>query len=329
MKPLAIIILIALTSACAFADAEYPKIKLDNGKIQVSIYLPDVNHGYYRGTRFDWSGIIDRIDYAGHHFYAPLYIEHDPLGHDHVSGPAEEFAMFNPMGFSEAKAGESFVKIGVGLLAKDTDSEYKFYSDYKIIRAGKWNIEHGSDWVSFEQDFHGDRGWAYRYQKTIRLLPGRPELVIEHRLENSGKKTIDISHYNHNFTLIDDVPYGPDYSIEFPFTTDQPVPIQDLAWFRGNAIVVDKPLQQESLQIQLFEGEDPGGYNAARVRNHKTGAAVEFAGDARITHMAFWAIDRAACPEPFIQLHLTPGKTKEWSSHYRFSVDATHKAITR
>jgi len=68
MKPLAIIILIALTSACAFADAEYPKIKLDNGKIQVSIYLPDVNHGYYRGTRFDWSGIIDRIDHAGHHF---------------------------------------------------------------------------------------------------------------------------------------------------------------------------------------------------------------------------------------------------------------------
>lgn len=322
MKFFLFIVLIVFISTSAFADSEYPKIKLDNGIIQVSIYLPDATRGYYRGTRFDWSGIIERVDYAGHRFYAPLHTQHDPTGHDHVSGPTEEFAMFNPMGFGEAKVGETFVKIGVGLLEKSADNKYEFHGEYKIVRAGEWDIKFGSDWVSFVQNLQGERGWAYRYRKTIRLQPGRPELTIEHQLENSGKKTIDITHYNHNFTLIDNVPYGPDYNVEFPFTTDEPIPVNNLAWFRNNQIVVDEPLQQESLKIQLFEGEDPGSYNAARVRNNKTGAAVEFRGDARITRMAFWAVDRAACPEPFIQINLIPGTTQEWSSHYRFSADA-------
>ena len=322
MKQLIIAICTLTLSMYVIAAMEYPKIELDNGLIRVSIFLPDAKRGYYRGTRFDWSGIIERVDYANHRFYAPLHPEHDPLLHDSVSGPAEEFAMFNPMGFAEAKTGESFVKIGVGLLAKGEAEEYQFHGEYRLIRAGEWVIEHGPDRVSFAQDLAGERGWAYRYRKSIRLTSGQPEFVIEHRLENAGTKTIDINHYNHNFTLIDDVPYGPDYRVEFPFATDEPVPINNLAWFRANAIEVDQPLRGNSLWIPVFEGDDPGDYNAALVRNLKTGAAVEFRGDAPITRMVFWAVEPAACPEPFIDIHLAPGQSQEWSSRYRFSVDS-------
>ena len=309
-------------SMYVFAAMEYPKIELDNALIRVSIFLPDAELGYYRGTRFDWSGIIERVDYADHRFYAPLHSQHDPLRHDSVSGPAEEFAMFNPMGFAEAEAGESFVKIGVGLLAKSSDDEYRFNGDYRLIRAGEWDIEHGPDRVSFAQDLAGERGWAYRYRKTIHLNPGQPELVIEHRLENAGTKTIDINHYNHNFTIIDDVPFGPEYDVEFPFATAEPVSIDNLAWFRANAIEVEQPLQDKSLWIPVFEGSDPGSYNAALVRNRKSGAAVEFRGDTPITRMVFWAVERAACPEPFIDIHLAPGQSQQWSSRYRFSIDS-------
>ena len=55
-------------------------------------------------------------------------------------------------------------------------------------------------------------------------------------------------------------------------------------------------------------------------RNLRTGAAVEFKGDAPITRMVFWPVERAASPEPFIRILLSPGQTKEWSGHYRFSV---------
>ena len=300
-------------------DADYPKLELDNGEILVSVYLPDPVDGYYRGTRFDWSGIIEYVDTARHRFYAPLHVTHDPLIHDCVSGPAEEFGMFEPMGYDEAEPGESFVKIGVGLLRRGDNSEYLFSNDYEIIRAGDWNIEHESGRVAFRQDFIGERGWAYRYVKTLQLAPDAPELLIAHRLENAGSKVIDLLNYNHNFTVIDGLPYGPDYRVEFPFTTAIPIGINNLAWFRDNAIEVPEPIGDGSLWIPLFEGEGRADYNRARIEHLPSGAAVEFVGDAPVTRMVFWAIERAACPEPFIRLKLAPGQSTEWSSRYRFS----------
>ncbi|MDJ0748513.1 MAG: hypothetical protein QNJ11_03455 [Woeseiaceae bacterium] len=300
-------------------DSGFPKLVLENGKIRVSIHLPDPVHGYYRGTRFDWAGIIEHVDTAKHRFYAPLHAAHDPYRHDCVSGPAEEFGMFRPMGYAEAEPGESFVKIGVGLLRRRDDTDYLFSNDYEVIHFGDWSVEQGSDRVVFFQDFVGERGWAYRYTKTISLVPGEAELVIAHRLENSGTKTIDLLNYNHNFTVIDDQAYGPDYRVEFPFTTAIPIGINNRAWFRDNAVEVPEPLGDGSLWIPLYEGQGRADYNRARITHLPSGASVEFTGDAPVTRMVFWAIERAACPEPFIRLKLAPGQSKEWSSHYRYS----------
>jgi hypothetical protein len=168
----------------------------------------------------------------------------------------------------------------------------------------------------------GERGWAYRYQKSIRLLPGSPELVIEHRLENIGEKLIDTDNYNHNFTIIDDTPYGTDYRVEFPFSADKPVSINGRAWFRGNTIEIDKPLGDNSLWIPVFDGHgDRVAPNAAIVRNRRTGAAVEFHGDVPVTRFVFWAVERAACPEPFIRIRVEPGQKIDWSCRYRYHVE--------
>lgn len=300
------------------AGNDFPRARLDNGVLAVSVYLPDVETGYYRGTRFDWAGIIESAEYARHRFFAPLHPEHDPLRHDSVSGPADEFAMFEPMGYAEAAAGESFVKIGVGLLARDSDEPYRFDGDYRILHPGEWRVETGRDHVVFSQELIGERGWAYRYQKRIMLEAGKPQLVIGYRLENIGRKAIDIDHYNHNFTLIDDTPYGPDYSVELPFSTDEAKSINDLAWFRGNRIEAGQPLEDRSLWIELYNGEARGDYNAALVRNNLTGAAVEFSGSAAVERFVFWAVGRAACPEPFSRIRLRPGQGSSWSSRYRF-----------
>jgi hypothetical protein len=309
------------TGGVALPQTDFPRARLTNGEIEVSILLPDAERGYYRGTRFDWSGIIEHVHYRGHSFYGPLHAEHDPYRHDAVSGPADEFAMFNPMGFAEAGPGDSFVKIGVGLLAKGTSEEYLFDGDYRLRRPGIWRMEQGGSWIGFEQVLDGERGWAYRYRKTIRLPDGEPGFAIDYRLENSGTKAVDINHYNHNFTLIDGLPYGPDYLVEFAFSTGEPQLINDLAWFRDGAIQVDRPLGDQSLWIQLYEGPGRMDYNAATVRNQITGAAVSFEGDAPIERMVFWAVERAACPEPFSRIRLDPGEAKTWSSSYRFSAD--------
>lgn len=306
----------------AQAETVYPTARIQNEQLSVTLYLPDAKDGYYRGTRFDWSGIIQQVEHAGHTYYAPLHATHDPTLHDSISGPAEEFAMSAPMGFAEASPGESFVKIGVGLLQKSTAEEYAFNGTYALLRPGEWHVEHTPDQIRFEQELVGERGWAYRYAKTVRLVPGRPELVIAHRLENTGTKSIAVDHYNHNFTSIDGTPYGPDYAVEFPFSTDKPRPIAGLAHFRENRIEANQPLGSGSLWIPVFEGDGPPSHNAATVRNVKTGASVSFQGDTAITKMVFWAVEAAACPEPFIGIDLKPGQTQRWSSHYTYAADA-------
>ena len=145
-------------SICPSADDGFPRLLLSNGSMEVSVYLPDSERGYYRGTRFDWSGIIDSVLVDGHKFYGPLHAKHDPERHDSISGPAEEFAMYNPMGFSEASNGESFVKIGVGLLRKGTEQQYRFDAQFEVLQYGERAITYGESWVEFAQSLDGDRG---------------------------------------------------------------------------------------------------------------------------------------------------------------------------
>lgn len=297
----------------------YPKVMLDNEVMQVSIYLPDAENGYYRGARFDWSGIIEKVYYKNHTFYAPLHEKHNPTGHEFVSGPAEEFGMYAPIGYSDAKPGENFIKIGVGILQKSNDDDYQFYGDYKIVQPGDWQIESGKTWIEFRQTIHTDNGWGYRYSKRISLASNKAEMNISHQLTNIGSKPIVSDNYNHNFTIIDDMPYGPEYNVTFPFTSPEPTIINKLASFQGNSIKVNEPLQDKSLWHVVLKNGGDSSYNAATITNNRTNASVSFKGSEPVTHFIFWAVERAACPEPFITIVLKPNKQKNWQSNYTFS----------
>ena len=83
--------LIGLPSSRA---AEFPQAQISNGQIIAKMYLPDAKKGYYRSTRFDWSGAVYSLRYKGHDFYGPWYDRIDPKvinwvfqGSDIVSGP--------------------------------------------------------------------------------------------------------------------------------------------------------------------------------------------------------------------------------------------------
>src|SRR5947209_4185208 len=135
-------VLFLMAVAVCGRGAEPPEAVISNPQIRVKIYLPDVENGFYQGARFDWSGMIGSVDFAGHRFYGPWFAKVDSTVRD-VSykdsdilvspatgavGPAEEFQM--PQGFSTAKPGETFVKIGVGTLEKNEDNQYAFSKVY-------------------------------------------------------------------------------------------------------------------------------------------------------------------------------------------------------
>ena len=50
-------------------QAAYPKASISNGPVQAVLYLPDANNGYYRASRFDWSGVLPCLAYKGHTYF--------------------------------------------------------------------------------------------------------------------------------------------------------------------------------------------------------------------------------------------------------------------
>jgi hypothetical protein len=164
------------------AAADFPQTQISNGQITAKLYLPDAANGYYRSTRFDWSGAVYSLQYKGHEFYGPWYDRIDPKvinwvhqGPEIVSGPCSalmgpvnEFE--TPLGFNEAKAGGTFIKIGVGVLRKVDEGRYNKYQPYDVLDPGKRTVKKQGDSVEFTQELtDAASGYAYVYRKVVRL----------------------------------------------------------------------------------------------------------------------------------------------------------------
>ncbi len=212
------------------------------------------------------------------------------------------------------------MKIGVGQLRKADDKPYSFTGQYEIVKAGDWKIDIGEDFIEFGQQLGGDRGWAYQYTKRIELLENPPGFVMRHRLRNTGTRAIDTTWYNHNFTLIDDTPIGPDYRVIFPF---EPHPIEgQLAppgQFRGREIVFAGAIPDGRALWVAFDGFKTAADNAVTIRNDKTQAAIEIAGDQTPIRAVYFGTNTCACPEMFIPIKLEPGQEKQWMLRYTLS----------
>lgn len=311
-----------LAASLAAAAQDYPEAAISNGSIDAKLYLPDAGRGYYRGTRFDWSGQIASLRYKDHEFFGKWFDKYDPKGHDGIMGPVEEFvAGESSVGYDEAAAGGTFVRIGVGAVRKPDEKSYRRFGTYDIADPGKWTVTPAADRVRFVHELGDTGGYAYRYTKVLRLEKGKPELVIEHILENRGSKPIRTAQYNHNFFVIDGKPTGPGTYVEFPF------PLQPVAAVRGDAgrieggrISYTRELQPGEDFFGEFRGFGPTAKDYdIRAGNTNTGAAVRITGDRPLAKVVYWSIRTTFCPEPYIDLDIAPGKDARWTYRYAFS----------
>jgi hypothetical protein len=330
-----------MRAACLFLPllliaAEPPTAELRSGPLRAKLYLPDAKNGFYRGTRFDWSGMIETVEYGGHKFYGRWFQGTDPAVHDFeyrgpdivagpntaATGPAEEFNTNNKaLGFDEAKAGGTFVKIGVGVLRRPDERDYDRFRLYEIVNAGKWTNHIARDSAEFIQELSDPAsGYAYEYRKTVRLLGSSAELHIAHAFRNTSKKTISSRVYNHNFLVIDGEAPGPDLTISVPFAIrSQRPPDATLAEIKGKQIVYRKTLEGRDRVTTPMEGfgADASDYDV-RVVNTKTGAGVRVMADRPLVNLMLWSIRAVMSVEPFIEFSVKPGKTYSWTLTYRY-----------
>ena len=311
--------LILLTALAAQA-AEFPEAVITNGAITAKLYLPDPARGYYRGTRFDWSGQISSLKTAKHEYFGQWFPKYDPEIHDSIMGPVEEFRTGNAgLGFDEAPAGGSFVRIGVGVVRPD-DKPYEMAKTLDILDHGKWRVRKGRDHVTFTHELTGPNGYAYRYTKTIRLAKGAPVMLIEHALRNTGRKIIQTSQYNHNFFVMDGQPTGPATVTRVPFDIKPVRPFtDDLAKVSGREFTYTAELQTGQRIFGEFNGFGPTAADYDfRLENRKAGAGVHITGDVPIARLMYWSIRTVFSPEAYIDLTIPPGAEKRWKYTYEF-----------
>lgn len=297
---------------------EFPNAHISNDVVKATLLLPDSARGYYQATRFDWSGVIESLEYDGHSYFGQWFKKYDPKGHDAIKGPVEAF---DPIGYETAKVGDNFIKIGVGALSKTSDKPYSPYTLYHVDNPGTWKVKARQDRVEFTQELKDESGYAYTYKKTVRLIDGKPELILEHSLKNTGSRELETNVYDHNFFLIDKELTGPDIKIKFPFAiSGTGRGLGTIAEIRGNEINFLRQLKDnEDLYIGSLQGfgNDARDYDF-RIENHKSGAGVRIIGDKPLANLVFWASPTTSCPEPYIHIKAGPGQEFKWKIRYEF-----------
>jgi len=302
-----------------------PSVTIGNGLIRARIYLPDPGRGFYRGTRFDQFGVIGSLILGQQDFYGPWFDRVSPEIMDYaftsegvvggpdsaISGPVEEFA---PVGFDQARPGGTFIKIGVGLLKKPDDAPYNHYRIYEITDTGIRSVHHDASSITFTQDVAG----AFRYQKIIRLTPGKAEMRIEHVLTNSGKEPLVTTVYDHNFLKLS--PGNADIAVTLPFpVTPDKAPDSAMVQISGNRIAYRRGLMDKEVVSFLIQGygDNTRDYDI-HVDDTRTGVGMRVVGDNPLVKLNLWSIRTAMAVEPTIAIDLTPGASKRWTYVYTY-----------
>lgn len=295
-----------------------PQAKISNENIQATFYLPDNQKGYYRATRFDWSGFIKELTYKGHTYFSEWnkdYAIYSPFSHIIGSGPVNEYS---PIGYEEAKIGQGFLKLGVGILEKPEEKAHERFKQYKILDHGEWNIETTSNSITYTQKIN-NYGFICTYTKKFTLSENA--LNIQYAITNEDTEAFLSDVYNHHFLTLDRRPVRPSWRLHFPFTPKGDINVgKDIAKLSGHEVKFLRGIQAgESVWMSTMQGFDPAQEGFGFTMEERTSKiGVNMTGDHALSNMVFWAAPYTVCPETYIDIHVAPGETFTWENNYEF-----------
>lgn len=283
---------------------------LCNERLSVEIAKPGT---YYKGSRFDWNGFITQVTLDDeHNFCVPeSLIESVGTG---GCGFCGEFGIHEPVGYDEVTTGGCFPKIGVGLITKPHNSEYRFFQAYEFTPFHT-SITQSVSSIEFTTHPTECNGYSVLYKKRISLEDNC--MTIEYALKNTGEKTVRTTEYCHNFISIDDDETGSDYILRFPYSP----------------VIGEMPaaMERKSYNELTWKDEDWGkdfyciisGFGDTQshsweLYNSKIRVGVKETDDFKPARIALWGMRHVISPEVFVEINVEPGTEQKWSRRYEF-----------
>jgi len=184
--------------------------------VQAVLYLPDAKNGYYRASRFDWSGVIRAFLTKGHTYFGVWFSHYDPMVADAITGPVGRIPIDRRRsGLRRGETRRSVRQDRRGRARKADDSPYKFMYTYPLVDGASGRSTPAAARYRSRQQLHSPIGIAYDYEKTVSLDAHEPVLTLQHSLKIPGRKRSDTQVYDHDFFMLDGAPSGPGMVIDF------------------------------------------------------------------------------------------------------------------
>lgn len=279
-------------------------IILNRAGLRIELAQPGT---YYQGTRFDWSGVFRRVELDGRSFCDEWFDSADPMRHDNVCGPAEEF--FGTIGYEDTKVGESFLKVGVGLLRRDSAEPYDWFHRYEISNPGVRTVEATQTKAVFTHDLPG----VYKYTKVVELTGG-DSFRISHRIVTES--ALSLNQYNHNFFTFGLPLVGTERSVEFDALLQGIWRADSVnAETDGRSIRITNPMAQgQKAYMGNIESQMPQGYGFTL--KSATGT-VRVKCTEPLAPSVLWSNHRVFCVEPYVAINTEPDVPYEWAIEYK------------
>lgn len=319
---------------------ESTPIVLRSDRLAVEIARPGSAYG---GTRFDWTAFITQVTLDGvHTFCVPESLT--PGQGTGGIGLCNEFGIERPVGYDDAQPGESFPKLGIGLLVRADDEPYTFMRPYEFVLRFPVDIDVTPEGARFFVGPVDSRGYAVRLEKNVSVRAN--ELTVAYRLENVGSKPVITHEYCHNFCGIDGHAMGPEYRLRFA----QPVVFQDMSEIYARRMprrggpprgamgqLTPAQIQARMLGVLEKEGntlwprETPERPFYCRLTglaqtddpqwelvHLPSGLAMREYDDFCPSRIAVWGTEHVVSAEVFVDIDLQPGETQIWTRRYAF-----------
>ena len=276
---------------------------LSHGDLRVEIEVATSRHLEEFGPRFDRTAVVRSVAVNGITF----------LG---AWGLCDEFGLYGDgvLGYETAAVGEHFVKIGVGILVRDTTERYQFARPYPVHTLFPVRIEAGKRHLTVHQDSDPAFPQRYHYRKTYTLGEDNV-LTISYHLENTGDGAWTFEHYNHHWFSLQDVAVGPPYRAITGFELPE---AETLLLVTRNSLQMAAPLRPGD--AAYYASELPGATSSTNSFELSVGETniLRYDGSFPPARFALYASEQGFCPEIFKRSALQPGETAVWSATYQF-----------
>ncbi len=317
---------------------------LQSGNLVVEVGDPDSpDCRWNQGLRFSPVANVLRVQLNNRDFcYSPTtggdlsYLGGLPMEFD----IGQESFQPDPPGYNEGSNGSAFLKVGVGILQRNS-SAYNFSTNYAVVELAQTTTTWQPDRARFVQTLSGTaNGYSCRLEED--LIVKNDRIIMHYVLTNTGTKTFTTEQYLHNFLTFSQRNVGPNYRIYFPYQmtaspevtqwkppelkpvgrgyqwVDENPPMVSLA----NMILYTKTISSVP-KIWIYKPDDYPGPDAIAVEQSEAGQRVIIDSTLRSAYVGIWTTSYQVSPEQFVIVTLAPGEVADFTRTYRFSADGS------